>query len=610
MAQLSPRKASDVLPQGARSLVALSRAEAADHGEEAEDLARLFGAGVVVADALILPLSSGDPRSRLLNLAQHLLERAPSVRLRPLFPSRALASRFERLAHMSVTLSQHDDAARAVDSLLSAVSAPEVTAALGGGLSRLSILGVAGDADAAGRAASANPLKGDPDEILVWESAASPWLVDRRTTRVTESGEGHLDAQHISRVADLADRAQLALGHPVEIEWMLAGGRPVVIGSRGLVLRPSFTQAPFRLVSLVAADEGVVAPLAVDALDKALRSDDPPSDEACVRRIYARPYRRMDERAVPRGSSNPVSIARAYARAGRAAMDVAAKVAASRRFEQSLSSRMAAVDAVDLSALDDEALLDALRDRQRLVIEALRLLNRGRVATIATLAALEATVGALPRECYPALAHLRPTRARRRVHDKLARLARRIEQERGMLVGPSELPPPLRRKWSELAASLEGVRPLGIDVSPLPWGANDALVLAAMRTALVDVDDARERARRNAMRRLLATARGKSFGRSRETVARSLGMLLSRVASAKGRVAEGLAAAHLRLRAAAIEAGRRLAGEGLVESPEDALYLYLAEIGQGLAGEPGAYAARVRLRREDDERWARYEPPR
>ncbi len=39
-------------------------------------------------------------------------------------------------------------------------------------------------------------------------------------------------------------------------------------------------------------------------------------------------------------------------------------------------------------------------------------------------------------------------------------------------------------------------------------------------------------------------------------------------------------------------------------------YMDVEELEQALEGEPGAYAARVRLRREDDQRWARYEAPR
>ena len=64
------------------------------------------------------------------------------------------------------------------------------------------------------------------------------------------------------------------------------------------------------------------------------------------------------------------------------------------------------------------------------------------------------------------------------------------------------------------------------------------------------------------------------------------------------------------MREAAVVAGERLCDAGVLETPEDALYMDVEELEQALEGEPGAYAARVRLRREDDQRWARYEAPR
>ena len=50
--------------------------------------------------------------------------------------------------------------------------------------------------------------------------------------------------------------------------------------------------------------------------------------------------------------------------------------------------------------------------------------------------------------------------------------------------------------------------------------------------------------------------------------------------------------------------------DGLLERAGDALYMTLEEIEQALEGELGAYAARVRLRREDDRRWRNFEAPR
>ena len=66
----------------------------------------------------------------------------------------------------------------------------------------------------------------------------------------------------------------------------------------------------------------------------------------------------------------------------------------------------------------------------------------------------------------------------------------------------------------------------------------------------------------------------------------------------------------LRLREAAVEVGARLVDQAVLEEAEDALYLSLDELEEALRGEPGAYAARVRLRREDDLRWAAFDAPR
>ena len=74
-------------------------------------------------------------------------------------------------------------------------------------------------------------------------------------------------------------------------------------------------------------------------------------------------------------------------------------------------------------------------------------------------------------------------------------------------------------------------------------------------------------------------------------------------------MAEGLAAANLRLRDVAIEIGRRLVERGVLDEPDDVLYLFVPEVQEALSGDPGAYAARVRLRREEDARWRGFTPP-
>ena len=145
-----------------------------------------------------------------------------------------------------------------------------------------------------GTAASADPGDGDPDMVAVWTDGARPWIVDRRTMRLTVEGDAPLDDDRAARAADLVDRAQLALGRPVEVRWVVADGRMYVASARELPLVPRFTGAAYRRVALMAEDEGTVAPLAVDAIDKALGRDDAAADEPRVRRVYARPYKRID----------------------------------------------------------------------------------------------------------------------------------------------------------------------------------------------------------------------------------------------------------------------------------------------------------------------------
>ncbi len=93
-------------------------------------------------------------------------------------------------------------------------------------------------------------------------------------------------------------------------------------------------------------------------------------------------------------------------------------------------------------------------------------------------------------------------------------------------------------------------------------------------------------------------------------MARTVTVLLHRIARAKGGVADGVAGALLRLRRAATELGRRLVERAILDDPEDALYLSSIELEEALLREPGAYAARVRFRQEDDDRWAAFDAPR
>jgi len=621
------------LPRGVRWLPALRASDADVLGDGAVWLARLTDAGIPVApgwiascadDAGAVPAS--EPLVAALRAALSFARTRGDggrITVGPWFATRVAQSRFGRdfpaLPELTDDAAAEDIASALAQALTRSLGPGGTrTGALRGVFARVALRAVDADGAAMGMAASADPADGDPDMVAVWTEGARPWIVDRRTMRLAREGDAPLDDDRAARVADLVDRAQLALGRPVEVRWTLAEGRVSVVSAHELALVPRFTGAAYRRVALMAEDEGTVAPLAVDAIDKALGRDDAAADEPRVRRVYARPYKRIDG---PPGAATPLAgmpsspLARAGRDAARVAGDVASPLAAARRFTSELDARLARVDGTELARLSDPGLISQLRERQQLAVDALVLLDRARVATLAALPAIEAAAGELPRDAYIALAAPRATRERRRAEERLERLVVALRDAGVAPDAPvTSLPPAVRRSWDETRRALVGVRTLGLDITPRAWGESDATLAAtlAARAAgeLPAEHEAREEARKAAVRRLADTARGRTFGRSREAVVRTVALVLSGLADAKGEVAEALALGLLRVRAAAVVAGERLCEVGILETPEDALYMDIDELEQALEGEPGAYAARVRLRREDDQRWARYEAPR
>lgn len=575
-----------------RPLSTLLRAELP--GEEAGYFANLLAQRVPVAEATLVRIDPRDP-STLRATIDAALERAQVVRLRSFLPTAA-----------------EQDIWPDVEETLSAQIDRIAAAARRTGLRWVDVAVAGTDAEPSGCARSMNRM-GDPDEVLVWtpETLAEPWRIDRRSTRVSEPGRA-LSVLEAEAVADLVDRVQLVLGIPVEIDWCVqGGGRPVVFGVRPISLRPTFIAGAWSRLALVAADEGTVAPLAIDALNRGLEVEArAPRVDQTVRRIYARPYRRHQGEPAKLGASEPQSLARAGALVGKIVTESAPVIADALKFERTLDARFTRLDVDNLGELTPEALMDVVRERHRVVAEALLLLDRSRELTRRGLETLEAIVGALPRECYGALAAPRAMRKRRRVHERLQKLRRRIEKKHGSLVDPDRLSEGNRKRWVETREDLADVRPLGIDVVPRPIGFDDQTLMQALQRLEDYGHTAREEARKNAAGRVVAIARSRSLGRLRAGLALSITPLLQRLARVKGGVSEGVADSLLLLRRAACEVGRRLVERAVLDEPDDALYLSLVELDEALSREPGAYAARVRFRREDDERWRNYDAPR
>ncbi|MBX3251631.1 MAG: hypothetical protein KF901_30920 [Myxococcales bacterium] len=569
----------------ARSLATLA-------GEEARDLARLDAAGVPVARGRLVPL---DGAAEELEAALAGPVVGGRAWVRALAPS--LAERRAVEPRGPSDLGPSDDWVAAA-AAWSTVQARDVVLRV-----------VHAEEGPWGCASSVDPRRGDPDVLAVWQadSPDAAWRIDRRSTRVEVPGEG-LGVVLAERVADLVDRVQLVLGLPVAIEWVVQDGRPKVLTARPSNVEPGFLEGRWRRVALVAADEGTVAPLAIDTLDRALREVG--AEDVAVRRIYARPYRWREPVVVRLGEGTRLDLARAASDAGRVTLKVAPTLRDALAFERAFPERAAGHGARALAAMGDEALLAELAERQRFVAEGLAHLDACRSATRLALGALEGAAGPLRREQHAALAAVRHVRPRRRFHAKLAKLAKDIEDTHGGLVSASELSAPLRRRFDELRASAATLRPLGVDVAPVPYGRDDETFLQAMRTRPRPGLRARERARQEALDRAVEQAGRGLGGRARAALVRGLGALSMQIARAKGGAAEGVATALLALREVACEVGARLVRAAVLDEPEDALYLSARELEEALLGEPGAYAARVRLRREDDLRWAAFVAPR
>ncbi len=602
-----------VAPAEVRALEEVGRGDVAQLGGEAEDLEILRALGVPVASGWVAPVTV-EPARLAEVLGPALLQPvtppraslpplgdAPRVRLRPWF--KTLAHQQRSRAHFPPgDVTEPAGLAAAIEGFAREARGPGGAGTSPGSIWIRALLC---EAPIGGLASSVGRDDGDPAFVTVRLPEHPAWRIERKSMRIVEAGDAVLQPPVVERVADLVDRAQLALGWPVELEWVVSRGRPAVARVRPITPTWRFTDDSFRLVEVLWHDEGPMAPLSVDALDKALREDGDPVDQPRVVRTFARPYRRVEAGRGRHGERRQGFLA-AAARAARVLGDAARPIAAARAFARTLDDRLRSFDGDALERMEDPELAKSLRERQQLVIEAYELLDRGRQATAAVLGAIEAALGTVPRDCVVGLAAIRRTRTRRRLDERLAAAAAKLGELPEQLDPP---PPALRQSFAELRRELAQKRPLGLDVLPDAYGASDTSLVAGMRAAVDGRAERAEREQRGAVRRLMATARSRPLGRGRGALARSLTLTIERLADAKGQVAEGLADANLRLRAVALVIGRRLVDQGILDEPEDALYLHVAELTDALAGEPGAYTARVRLRREQDDRWRRFKPP-
>lgn len=576
-------------------------------GEEAREIVRLVQARVRGFDGFVIAARSGG-LAELERAVAAARRQGGGAAVRPLFATTGAARAFEEQVAVNLDVVDDAGAAELIRVLDDALRAPALRAAFGGART-IPIRVAPFEIGTLGEASSVGPHDGDPDHVGVRLNGRAWYRVERKSGRTVHEGDS-LDAARVESLADLVDRCQIVLGRPLSIEWCIHDGRPAIISLRPLRPALTFTDAPLRRVAIVVADEGTVAPLAIDALDRGLCRVREREPGAIATRVYARPYRRLELEG--RWLGGPMgAVSSATSAAAKVAYETAVAILADSEFCKAADERVARFDVADLGELDDEELLRAFEERHALVAEAFGRLDSCRELTRKAIVALEIAVGPLPRECYPALSTPKSTRERLRVGVELADLARKIGADIQHDDVRSRLDAANAKRWDELRTQLRFMRPLGIDVVADAIGSSDACLRAALVCAPARKRiDALEEARWSAIRRVLGKAQSQPFGAARAGVVSSVGLVIDRIVTSKGRLAEALAASLGRMREAALEIGRRLVDRASLDASQDALYLAQRELEEALRGEPSGLAARVRARREDDERWRWFDAPR
>lgn len=442
---------------------------------------------------------------------------------------------------------------------------------------------------------SMDPSNGDPECVIMrWiregePGSAKPVCVDRRSTQVIPDPSGPApwpEGVALAQVMDVVDRVQMALGHPVRVTLDVSKPSPSVVSVEELPFDSTFLPVEHRLLSLIRRDEGVVAPLSIDALDRALRREGASMDldEATVRRVYGRPYRRdVMPQIIPD-------------------MRWAARHLAKRALHTSRDAMPS-----PLEAKGDRASLEAqLRRSVRRTGEVFRDLDLARIASRWCLGRAESVLGELDSHKRVALMRPIPTERRQSMETTLRDFALEVDPVQ-LEDGAVNLIPSHRARFNELRKLCEGTREISLDVRAAPWGESDshfAQVLLRFRDGQPCGESVYPWDR-------WPTTQGGGHGIFAWSRLSSGWLhLLRRIVWVKGHLAESLCDRLLELRRVALAVGEHLEREGITECAEDALYLHVAELGQALANEPGAYAARVRLRREDDSRWGQTKVPR
>lgn len=236
-----------------------SRADTALVGSKAARLGELLRAGFNVPDGFVVVAGSGEEDSEAITERWRQFANGPvAVRSSAVtedLDDASFAGQYESVLGVRTGEELLDAIARcrsSADDQRVHVYAPART---GGQIERSIAVLVQEqvDADFAGIAFSANPVTGDPTEVVI---NAVQGLGDRATSgevtpqQLVVRGEGTapvsdgvgLDTDDARTVADLARRVEAHFGQPQDIEWAIAGGRLFLLQARPITTLPEYVE--------------------------------------------------------------------------------------------------------------------------------------------------------------------------------------------------------------------------------------------------------------------------------------------------------------------------------------------------------------------------------
>jgi pyruvate,water dikinase len=500
------------------------------------------------------------------------------------------------------------------------------------------------EADAAGVAFTANPVTGARDEILVsavpglgeklvsGEVTPDEWVVRGGEVANTSDRHGALTAEQVRQVAELAERVAVEFGGPSDLEWAIAGDRLYLLQVRPITALADPEPEPVP----IAVDppkgfwvkESTHSPVPLLPMTRELTGDNNEAlrgafaefgvllDGLRLEIIGGWQYRGI----VPLGGGRPdpaVMGARVERCVAAARADHVSTVLAQwdDELRATFLGRIDRLRSADLPTLSTEDLTGHLTDTRQLHRDAsivhFRLVGAVSIALGELALLVTERLGWSTEQVFELFAGLSPESTK-----PAAAVRRLADLAAGKLDGAHDLTAlrALSEEDTEFAAAMAayrreyGCRALHYELAVPSLGERPDLILSLVRDQLARTESPGEKADPAATRAAAAERTRSAIGDPAE-VAR-FDHLLARAQRAypvrEDNEYPTISAPYALLRRAALEAGRRLTGAGLLDEAD---HVFFAEVEEVLAALRDGTDPRARVeRRRGEQRWALRNP--